>query len=137
MKLSQDTPEQLKPPEMNVGRDKLSQLLVGRRGDTPMAQGPRKWGWPQGYETVAALAQHRRQEYMDQLPREAQSLHRSMGGFAHPRGDRNEEGAHDESPTTASGISGGVQAHWHRESQSCRSQQGLERQWILLGGGRH
>lgn len=41
MKLSQDAPEQLKPPEKNVGEDKPSQVLVGGH---PHGTGPQEMG---------------------------------------------------------------------------------------------
>lgn len=77
-KLSQDTPEQLKPPETNMGE---TNRHSSPWGDTPTAQGPRKWGRPEGCETVTMLVQHCRQGSMDLISREAQNLHHIIKGI--------------------------------------------------------
>lgn len=131
MKLSQDTPEQLKPPETNAWGRQTVTAFGG--GTSPQHRTSGNWADPRDVKLSRCwLSTTDRGAWISSPGRLKTST--AASDLACLRFDRNEKETHDESPTTASGIYGGVQAPW--KSQSCRTQQGLERQQILLQGGR-
>lgn len=98
MKLSQDTPEQLKPPEIKTEAGKLSQLLVGT---PPQHRAPGNGADLRGVRLSPHWLSIADRNAWTSFPGRLRTSTTASGGFAHSRFDRNEKGAHDESPTSA------------------------------------
>lgn len=134
--LSQDTPQQLKPPETQAGGGRAVTL-----GTVPAAQGPRKRGWPRGCETVTSLALCCRRWVRGSAPQvppgRLKTSAPASGRFVLRGFYRNEKGVHDDppknllSPRPALGAMGVSEPTGTGGLQPCRTQQGLQRGWIL------